>query len=356
MSKRLEDYAMIGDGHTAALVASDGAIDWLCLPRFDSGACFASLLGTEENGHWTIAPQAAVLEVSRRYRRGTLVLETDMRTAEGRVRLIDFMPHRHRNPTLIRIVEGIEGQVPMELTLRLRFDYGKSVPWVRRTAAGINAVAGPNTVAAESPVPLRDENMHTAARFTVAAGERVPFVLTWHSSTEPAPDAFDAEEELHRAETEWLSWSNRIVPDGPFSEAVLGSLVALKAMIYEPSGGVVASPTTSLPEELGGSRNWDYRYSWLRDASLTIRALAENGCLSEATWGGATGSCGLSPATLPSCRSCTASTVSAGYPSTSCPGWTATRQAVLCGSATAPQSSSSSTSTARSWTPCTRPG
>jgi GH15 family glucan-1,4-alpha-glucosidase len=282
MSKRLEDYAMVGDGHTAALVASDGAIDWLCLPRFDSGACFASLLGTEENGHWTIAPQVPVLEVSRRYRRGTLVLETDMRTADGHVRLIDFMPHRHGNPTLIRIVEGIEGQVPMELTLRLRFDYGKSVPWVRRTDEGISAVAGPNTVTVAAPVPLRGENMHTAARFTVAAGERVPFVLTWHSSTEPAPDALDAEEELHRAETEWLSWSNRTVPDGPWGDAVLGSLVALKAMIYEPSGGVVASPTTSLPEELGGARNWDYRFSWLRDASLTIQALAQNGCLSEA--------------------------------------------------------------------------
>ena len=282
MSKRLEDYAMIGDGHTAALIGSDGAVDWLCLPRFDSGACFASLLGTEENGHWTLAPQAPVLEVSRRYRRGTLVLETEMTTTEGRVRLIDFMPHRHGNPTLIRIVEGISGQVPMEMTLRLRFDYGRSVPWVRRTDAGISAVAGPNTVTVDTPVPLRGENQHTEAQFTVVAGERVPFVLTWHSSTEPVPDAYDPEAELSRAETEWLAWSNRTVPDGPWSDAVLGSLVALKAMIYEPSGGVVAAPTTSLPEELGGSRNWDYRYSWLRDASLTIQALAENGCLSEA--------------------------------------------------------------------------
>ena len=282
MSQALEDYAMIGDGHTAGLVGSDGAVDWLCLPRFDSGACFASLLGTEENGHWTIAPQAPVLGVSRRYRRGTLILETEMSTSDGAVRVIDFMPHRHGNPTLIRIVEGVSGQVSMEMTLKLRFDYGRSVPWVRRTNAGISAVAGPNTVTVETPVPLRGENQHTAARFTVAAAERVPFVLTWHSSTEPAPDAFDAEEELHRAETEWLLWSNRTVPDGPFGDAVLRSLVVLKAMIYEPSGGVVAAPTTALPEELGGTRNWDYRYSWLRDASLTIQALAQNGCLSEA--------------------------------------------------------------------------
>ncbi len=192
------------------------------------------------------------------------------------------MPHRHGNPTLIRIVEGIEGRVAMNLTLRLRFDYGRSVPWVRRTDEGISAVAGPNTVTVAGPVPLRGENQHTAARFTVAAGERVPFVLAWHSSTEPAPDAYDADEELHRTETEWLAWSTRNVPDGPWSDAVLGSLVALKAMIYEPSGGVVASPTTSLPEEIGGSRNWDYRFCWLSDASLTILALAQNGCLSEA--------------------------------------------------------------------------
>jgi len=282
VSTRIENYAMIGDGHTAALVGTDGAIEWLCLPRFDSGACFASLLGTEENGHWTTAPEPAVTDVSRRYRRGTLVLETEMTTADGRVRLIDFMPHRHGNPTLIRIVEGLSGHVPMQTILRLRFDYGRSVPWVRRTDAGIRAVVGPNTVSVQTPVQLHGRNMHTEARFSVAAGDRVPFVLTWHSSTEPEPASCDADAGLELAEREWLAWSDRTVPEGPWSEAVLGSLVALKAMIYEPSGGVVAAPTTSLPEELGGSRNWDYRYCWLRDASLTIRALAQNGCLAEA--------------------------------------------------------------------------
>ncbi len=282
MSTRLEDYAMIGDGHTSALVGADGSIDWLCLPRFDSGACFASLLGNEENGHWTIAPRARVLDVSRRYRPGTLVLETEVATAEGRVRLIDFMPHRHGNPTLVRIVEGISGRVPMQATLRLRFAYGRSVPWVRRTGTGIQAVAGPDLVTIDTPVALHGADHHTEAEFAVLPGERVPFILTWQSSIDPAPGRDDAESLLERTESEWRSWSARTVVDGPWKEAVLGSLVALKAMIYEPSGGVVAAPTTSLPEELGGARNWDYRYSWLRDASLTIQALAQNGCLAEA--------------------------------------------------------------------------
>jgi len=282
VSKHLEDYAMIGDGHTAALVATDGSIDWLCLPRFDSGACFAALLGDEENGHWSIAPVSPVLQVKRRYRPGTLVLETEMATADGRVRLIDFMPHRHGNPTLVRIVEGVTGRVAMETTLRLRFDYGRSVPWVRRTAAGISAVAGPNAVTVQTPVDLRGHDLHTSAGFEVAAGDRVPFVLSWHSSSEPEPERCDADEGLRRAEEEWLAWSDRTTPDWPGRDGVLGSLVALKALIYEPAGGVVAAPTTSVPEELGGERNWDYRYCWLRDASLTIQALAQNGCLSEA--------------------------------------------------------------------------
>lgn len=282
MSQFIEDYAMIGDGHTAALVGSHGAIEWLCLPRFDSDACFASLLGTEENGHWTIGPAAAVTDVKRRYRRGTLVLETELATTNGRVRIIDFMPHRHGNPTLIRIVEGVTGVVPMQLDLRFRFDYGRSVPWVRPTDAGITAVAGPGTVTLRTPVPLEGTNTQTTGTFSISAGERVPFVLTWRRSTDPEPSAAEPEEELERAEREWVEWSSRTVTEGPWGEAVLKALVALKGMIYEPSGGVVAAPTTSLPELLGGSRNWDYRYCWLRDASLTIQALAESGCLAEA--------------------------------------------------------------------------
>jgi GH15 family glucan-1,4-alpha-glucosidase len=283
LPQRIEDYAMIGDGHTAALVGSNGAIEWLCLPRFDSDACFASLLGTEENGHWTIEPTATVTDVKRRYRRGTLVLETELATTEGCVRIIDFMPHRHGNPTLIRIVEGVSGVVPMQLDLRLRFDYGRSIPWVRRTEAGIHAVAGPGTVSLHTAVPLEGTNLQTIGTFSMAEGERAPFVLTWFRSTESEPPARDPEAELERAEREWLEWSSRTATEGPWGEAVLNALVALKAMIYEPSGGVVAAPTTSLPERLGGSRNWDYRYCWLRDASMTIQALAESGCLAEAT-------------------------------------------------------------------------
>jgi GH15 family glucan-1,4-alpha-glucosidase len=280
--RRIEDYAMIGDGHTAALVATDGAIEWLCLPRFDSGACFASMLGSDENGHWTIAPQEQVLRVERRYRPGTLVLETDMVTDSGSVRIIDVMPHRHANPTVIRIVEGLTGEVPMHTVLRLRLDYGRAVPWVRRTPDGIRAVAGPDAIVVHTPVPLHGENMHTVGTFGVAAGDMIPFTLTWYHAGDEEPAACDAVDQLARAETEWREWSDRTVTVGRWGESVLQSLVTLKALIYEPSGGIIAAPTTSLPEQLGGSRNWDYRYSWLRDASLTLQAFTANGCLSEA--------------------------------------------------------------------------
>ncbi len=285
--RRIEDYALIGDGHTAALVTADGAIEWLCLPRFDSGACFASMLGTEENGHWTLAPDATVQRVERRYRRGTLVLETDMTTDSGSVRIIDFMPHRHGNPTLIRIVEGLSGVVSMRMVLKLRLDYGRAVPWVRRTPDGLRAVAGPDAIVVHTPVALHGANMHTEAVFDVSAGERIPFTLTWHHANDAEPSACDADDQLARTETDWLQWSERTVELGRWGDSVLHSLVTLKALIYEPSGAIIAAPTSSLPEQLGGARNWDYRYSWLRDASFTLQALTASGCLAEATaWRG----------------------------------------------------------------------
>ncbi len=280
--RRIEDYAMIGDGHTAALVADDGSIEWLCLPRFDSGACFASMLGTEENGHWTMAPEGTVRRVERRYQPGTLVLETDMFTDTGSVRIIDFMPHRHGNPTLLRIVEGLSGEVSMRTVLRLRLDYGRTVPWVRSTADGLCAVAGPDSIVIHTPVPLHGENMHTLASFDVAAGDRIPFTLTWYHANDEEPSGCDPLVQLSRTETEWRQWSDRTVDLGRWGDTVLRSLVTLKALIYEPSGAIIAAPTTSLPEHLGGSRNWDYRYSWLRDASFTLQAFTSNGCLAEA--------------------------------------------------------------------------
>lgn len=285
--RRIEDYALIGDGHTAALVADDGSIEWLCLPRFDSGACFASMLGTEENGHWTLTPAEAVRRVERRYRPGTLVLETDMTTDGGSVRISDFMPHRHGNPTLIRIVEGLSGVVPMRMALRLRLDYGLAVPWVRRTADGLRAVAGPDAIVIHTPVQMHGANMHTVASFDVTSGERTPFTLTWHHGHEEEPSRCDPLEQLARTETEWRQWSDRTVDLGQWGDSVQRSLVSLKALIYEPSGAIIAAPTTSLPEQLGGARNWDYRYSWLRDASFTLQALTATGCVAEAkAWRG----------------------------------------------------------------------
>lgn len=282
MSYPIEDYALIGDTHTAALVSRDGSIDWLCLPRFDSGACFAALLGDESHGHWTLRPSQAVGSTTRRYRENTLVLETEFTTATGRVRLVDCMPHRHKHPTVLRFVEGIEGVVDMEMTLRLRFDYGWVVPWVRRIEGGISAIAGPDGLCVQTPVALRGENMHTVAEFTVRAGERVPFLLAWHRSADPVPDHIDADEALIRCEQEWREWSGRCRYHGPWREAVIRSLITLKALTYEPSGAIIAAATTSLPEQIGGPRNWDYRYSWLRDATFSLYALTSNGYLEEA--------------------------------------------------------------------------
>ncbi|MBI1375987.1 MAG: glycoside hydrolase family 15 protein [Frankiales bacterium] len=282
MSRPIEDYAMIGDTHTAALVSRDGSIDWLCLPRFDSGACFASLVGDDSHGHWTMRPTAAPTRTTRQYRNATLVLETEFTTATGRVRLIDFMPHRHAHPTLVRIVEGVEGSVQMSMELRLRLDYGWVVPCVRRVPGGIHAIAGPDALCLHTPIPLEGRDMQTFADFTVEAGQRVPFALAWHPSTDEPPGPVDAEAELASREQRWKAWSSRCTYTGPYEAAVRRSLITLKALTFDPTGAIVAAPTTSLPEHLGGERNWDYRYSWLRDATFTLLALLSNGYIDEA--------------------------------------------------------------------------
>jgi GH15 family glucan-1,4-alpha-glucosidase len=275
----IEDYALVGDLQTGALVGRDGSIDWLCFPRFDSGACFAALLGVPRNGRWRIAPAGYVQRSDRRYRDGTLVLETDMRTAEGAVRLIDFMPPRGRAPDVVRIVQGLEGRVELEMELVLRFDYGRVVPWVRRTNGHRLAVAGPDAVRFDAGVPLRGENLTTRASFAVAAGERVPFVLTWYPSQDREPAPVDAEAALEDTCGFWREWMDRCTLSDPL---VRRSLLTLKALTYAPTGGIVAAATTSLPEKLGGVRNWDYRFCWLRDATLTLNALLSGGYVDEA--------------------------------------------------------------------------
>ncbi|HWO41422.1 MAG TPA: glycoside hydrolase family 15 protein [Candidatus Eisenbacteria bacterium] len=282
MASRIEDYALIGDCHTAALVGRNGSIDWLCFPRFDGGACFAALLGTEEHGRWLIAPADQNYRVRRRYRDGTLILETDYETAEGEVTLIDCMPPRSREPDVVRIVVGRRGQVRMRMQLIVRFDYGSIIPWVRRIEGGIRAVAGPDTLILRSGVDLSNENFRTEAEFTVSETERVPFVLMWHPSHEPAPPIADGEEILAGTEQWWREWSSRCTYEGPWKETVVRSLITLKALTYAPTGGIVAAATTSLPEHLGGVRNWDYRYCWVRDATFTLYALMLGGYIEEA--------------------------------------------------------------------------
>ncbi|MEU5321769.1 glycoside hydrolase family 15 protein [Streptomyces sp. NPDC021056] len=282
---RIEDYALIGDEQTAALVGKDGSVDWLCLPRFDSAACFARLLGDEENGHWRIAPKGADGECTRRaYRPGTLVLDTDWETDEGAVRVTDLMPQRHQAPDLVRIVEGLSGRVTVRSTLRLRFDYGSVVPWVRRSDGHRVAVAGPDSTWLRSEPPVRTwgEHFGTYSEFTVEEGEKVAFVLTWHPSHEPRPALVDPYEALESSVADWQAWAACCRYDGPHRDAVVRSLITLKALTYRPTGGIVAAATTSLPEELGGVRNWDYRYCWLRDSTLTLGALASCGYLEEA--------------------------------------------------------------------------
>ncbi|HEY7426550.1 MAG TPA: glycoside hydrolase family 15 protein [Gemmataceae bacterium] len=283
MPSRIEDYALIGDCETAALVGRDGSLDWLCLPRFDSGACFAALLGTPEHGRWQIAPAGEIKKVERHYRDGTLILETTFETAEGIVTLIDGMAIRDAHPVLIRCVRGEGGQVPMRLHLVIRFDFGSIVPWVTQLEeGGIRAIAGPDTLLLRTPIPLRGENHSTTAEFTVSKGEEVPFLLSWHPSHEPGHPGGDALKILRKTERSWRKWSKGCDCTGPWGKPMLRSLLTLKALTYAPTGGVVASVTTSLPEQLGGVRNWDYRYCWLRDATFTLYALMAAGYKDEA--------------------------------------------------------------------------
>ncbi|HKA06349.1 MAG TPA: glycoside hydrolase family 15 protein [Gemmataceae bacterium] len=282
MALRIEDYALIGDCQTAALVGKDGSIDWLCLPRFDSGACFAALLGTPDHGRWKLAPKGDVKAVRRKYRDDTLVLETEFETAEGTAAVIDFMPARDRDPNLVRIVEGRRGRVRMESELILRFDYGSIVPWVHRTDCGISAIAGPDSVSVTSPVPMRGEDFTTVAEFDVGPGEQFPFSLGYHPSHRPGTMIPDSRFALQDTEAWWREWTKRCTYDGPYRDAVVRSLTALKALTYEPTGGIVAAPTTSLPEHVGGVRNWDYRFCWLRDATLSLLALINCGYTDEA--------------------------------------------------------------------------
>lgn len=282
MSSPIEDYAVIGDCHTAALVARDGSIDWLCFPRFDSGACFAALLGSEENGRWLLSPTNKIHSVRRRYREDTLVLETDYETEDGAVTLIDCMPPRSKEPDVVRMVVGRRGQVRMRMRLTIRFDYGSIVPWVRRTHKGIRAIAGPDTLVLQTNVDLRGEGLTTIAEFTVSEGERVPFVLLWHPSHELTPSIDDPQDTIVHTERWWREWSSRCTYEGPWRANVLRSLITLKALTYAPTGGIVAAPTTSLPEQLGGTRNWDYRYCWIRDATFTLYSLIHGGYTDEA--------------------------------------------------------------------------
>jgi GH15 family glucan-1,4-alpha-glucosidase len=282
MASRIEDYALIGDCETAALIGRDGSIDWLGFPRFDSPACFAALLGTRDHGRWLLAPAVDVHKVTRRYRPGTLVLETDYYTASGVVRLIDFMPLGTQTPELIRIVEGLEGRVPMEMDLAIRFDYGSVVPWVRRTEHGIRATAGPETLHCRTRVQLSGEDLRTVAHFIVAAGERVPFELAWSATHQNEPEPTDPTRSLRETEDWWAAWSGRCTFRGEWHDAIMRSLITLKALTYASTGGIVAAATTSLPERVGGVRNWDYRYCWLRDATFTLYPLMTGGYTEEA--------------------------------------------------------------------------
>ncbi|MPY36642.1 glycoside hydrolase family 15 protein [Streptomyces adustus] len=285
MHPPIEDYALIGDEQTAALVGRDGSVDWLCVPRFDSAACFARLLGDEDNGHWRIAPKDVEGPCTRRaYRPDTLVLDTEWDTPDGTVRVTDLMPQRERAPDVVRIVEGVSGRVTVRSTLRLRFDYGSIVPWMRRSDGHRIAVAGPDSVwlRSEPAVHTWGEDFGTHSEFTVAEGERVAFVLTWHPSHEARPPLVDPYEALSSSVADWRSWVGRCTYQGPYRDAVVRSLITLKALSYAPTGGIVAAATTSLPEELGGVRNWDYRFCWLRDSTLTLGALLSAGYHKEA--------------------------------------------------------------------------
>ncbi|MDM0044451.1 glycoside hydrolase family 15 protein [Variovorax dokdonensis] len=281
-SQPIEDYAVIGDCHTAALVGRNGSIDWLCLPRFDSPACFAALLGGPEHGRWLVAPAVPILGVKRRYRPGTLILETEFETDSGVVRVVDCMPIRNGRSDLLRMIIGVRGRVPMQMELVMRLDYGSIVPWVRRTEGGLLATAGPDSLLLQTPLPLTGRHMRTRSEFEVTRGERIPLNLAHCASHLPLPQPQDPEALLASTEKFWRDWSRRCSHRGPHREAVVRSLLTLKALTYLPTGGIVAAATTSLPEQPGGVRNWDYRYCWLRDATFTLNALLLAGHTEEA--------------------------------------------------------------------------
>src|ERR687888_945945 len=279
----IESYGLIGDCQTAALVGRDGSIDWLCWPRFDSDACFAALLGNRKNIRWRIAPAQANARIRRRYRPATLILETTFTTDDGEVTLIDFMPLREQASHIVRLVVGTRGSVAMTTELVIRFDYGQSVPWVKRPDNGsLLAISGPDMLVLRTPAELRGEDMTTVGEFTVSAGETVPFVLTYVPSHLPTPDPVDAEDALRQTQQFWEEWTSIHQNTGPYAPSVVRSLITLKALTYLPTGGIVAAPTTSLPEQIGGPRNWDYRFCWLRDATLTLLAFMNSGYYDEA--------------------------------------------------------------------------
>ncbi|UYO43375.1 glycoside hydrolase family 15 protein [Rhodopseudomonas palustris] len=283
MPNPIEDYALIGDCETAALVGRDGSIDWLCWPSFDSEACFAALLGTEDNGRWRIAPADEVVRCSRRYRGDSLILETTFETATGSITLIDFMPPRGSASDIVRLVRGDRGRVKVAMQLVIRFGYGAAIPWVRRGDDGaVLAVGGPDMLVLRTPVATHGKDMTTVAEFDVGEGDQIPFVMTYGPSHLPVPDSIDPIAALNDTEDFWAEWSGRCTYQGDYRDLVMRSLITLKALTFAPSGGIVAAPTTSLPEQLGGSRNWDYRFCWLRDATFTLFALMNNGYTEEA--------------------------------------------------------------------------
>jgi GH15 family glucan-1,4-alpha-glucosidase len=281
---RIEDYGIIGDTHTAALVGRDGSIDWLCLPRFDSPSCFAKLLGDEGNGYWRIAPAPSARDskVRRQYRDDTLVLETEFETASGVARLVDCMPAREAHPRVMRMVECTSGRIDMRMELVMRFDYGSVVPWVTRSGSLLTAIAGPDALTLWASVPVRGEDMTTVAEFTMTAGNSEFFELAWFDSHEDAPRPANVGYAIEDTEMWWRAWTSSLRVEGEWRDAVVRSLITLKALTYDPTGGIVAAPTTSLPETFGGVRNWDYRYCWLRDATQTLEAFIRAGCQDEA--------------------------------------------------------------------------
>jgi GH15 family glucan-1,4-alpha-glucosidase len=281
---KIEDYAFLSDTQTGALVSRDGCVDWLCFPRFDSPACFASLLGDTKNGHWRFFPEEEVKATRRRYRGDSLILETEIETKSGAVRLIDFMPPRGENPDIVRIVEGLSGKVSMQMELVIRFDYGHVVPWVRsrKRYDGLEAIAGPDGLILRTPVETSGKDLTTVAEFAVAKGDRIPFVLTWFASHVEPPRKINPEHALLDTEKYWKGWANQFQSKGVWRDAVVRSLLTLKGLTYAPTGGLVAALTTSLPEEIGGVRNWDYRFCWLRDAALILLVLLRAGYREEA--------------------------------------------------------------------------